>query len=70
MTSCFLMGYSRLLVSTRASCITSVVLCSRWSLKSSMGLICTQKHFVGFVRGQIFDVCSVFEFDCADLFCQ
>ncbi len=41
MTSCFLMGDSRLFVSTRASFLTSVVMCFRWSLKSSMGLICT-----------------------------
>ncbi len=41
MTSCFLLGDSLLLVSTRASFLTSVVMCFRWSLKSSMGLICT-----------------------------
>ena len=41
MTSCFLLGDSRLLVSIRASFLTSVVMCLKWSLKSSMGLICT-----------------------------
>ena len=41
MTSCFLLGDSLLLVSTRARFMTSVVICFKWCLKSSMGLICT-----------------------------
>ena len=41
MTNCFLLGDSRHLVSTRASFLTSVVICFRWSVKSNMGLICT-----------------------------
>ena len=40
MTSCFRLRDSLLLVSTRASFLTYVVMCCRWSLKSSMGLIC------------------------------
>ena len=38
MTSCFMLGESLFLVSTRARFLTSVVMCLRWS---SMGLICT-----------------------------
>ena len=41
MTSFFLLGNSLLLVRVRASILTSVVICFRWSLKSSMGLIST-----------------------------
>ncbi len=41
MTSCFMLGDSLLLVSTRASFLTLVVMCFTWSLKSSMGLIRT-----------------------------
>ena len=41
MTSCFRLGDSLLLVSTRASCLTSVVMCLRWCLKSIIGLIWT-----------------------------
>ncbi len=40
-TNCFLLGGSLLLISTRASFLTSVVMCLRWSLKSNMGLIFT-----------------------------
>ena len=40
-TSCFLFGESHLFASTRASCLTYVVMCLRWYLKSSMGLIFT-----------------------------
>jgi hypothetical protein len=39
--SFFLLGDSLLWVSTRASFLTSVVMCLRWSLKPIMGLICT-----------------------------
>ena len=52
MTSCFLLGDSRLLVSTRASFLTSVVMCLRWSLKSSMGLICTPSILYDFLGGR------------------
>ena len=45
MTSCSLLGDSFLLDSTRAF-LTSVVMCFRWSLKSSMGLICTPSFCV------------------------
>ena len=41
MTRCFRLGDCLLLVSTRASFLTSVVMCCRWSLKSSIGLIWT-----------------------------
>ena len=41
MTSFFLWGESLLLVRVRASILTSVVICFRWSLKYNMRLICT-----------------------------
>ena len=43
MTSCFQLGDSLLLVSTRAIFPAFVVMCCRWSLKSSMGLIFTPR---------------------------
>ena len=69
MSSCFQLRDSRLLVNTRASFLTSVVMCFKWSLKSSMGLICTPSIFL-FIWGHIFDFFPVFEFDCIDLVCQ
>jgi hypothetical protein len=51
-TSCFLPGDSRLLISTRAIFLTSVVMCVRWSLKFSMGLICTPNIFYDLLGGR------------------
>ena len=53
MNSCFLLGDNRLLVSTRASFPTSVVMCLRWSLKSSMGLISTPNILYDLLGGRI-----------------
>ncbi len=53
MTSCFLLGdNSRLLGSTRASFLTSVVMCLRWSLKSSMGFICSSSILFDLLGGR------------------
>ena len=54
MTSCFLLGESLLLVSTRARFLTSVVMSLRWSLKSSMGLICTPSILYDLFGGRYF----------------
>ena len=50
-TSCFLLGYSPLFIITLASCLTSVVTCLRWSLKFSMGFICTHSILCELLRG-------------------
>ena len=52
MTSCIMLGDSRLLVSTRARFLTSVVMCLRWSLKSSMGCICTPSILYDLLGGR------------------
>ena len=46
------MGDNRLLASTRTSCLTSVVMCLKWSLKSSMGLICTPNILYDLLGGR------------------
>jgi hypothetical protein len=60
MTSCFLLGDSLLLVSTRARFLTSMVMCFKWSLKSSMGLICTPSILYDLFGGRylVFEVPS------------
>ncbi len=70
MTSCFRLGDSLLLVSTRARFLTSVVMCCRWSLKSSMGMICTSSILYYLFGGRNLRFFVVFEFDCVDLVYQ
>ncbi len=61
MTNCFLLGDSRLLVSTRASCLTSVVMWLSSSLKSSIVFSCTPSILYDLLgdRYLMFDMSSI-----------
>ena len=50
----FLFGDRRRFAITRASCLTFVVMCLRWSQKSSMGLICTPSILYYLFKGRYF----------------
>jgi hypothetical protein len=52
MTSCFLLGDRRRLVSTRAIFLTFGVMCFRCSRKSSMGLICAPNILYDLLGGR------------------
>ena len=52
MTNCFLLGDSRRFDITQASFLISVVICFRWSRKSSMGLICTPNILYDLLGGR------------------